>query len=159
MAVSSPSSIGNNNNSNDTTALLSTTTTSHMGVVVTSKLNGRQLRFTTANYQDTGRAFEALQNYAFPGRRNLGYLFAFESKREKVLASVVQVDDATAAAGGQPKTVVTLEPCRRRYDAVAEFQRQMGGSKTTVAHNNNSRGASGRPPTPRTSCVCRTRLS
>jgi myotubularin-related protein 1/2 len=96
------------------TNTLSTTTL--MGLVVHDKLNGRQVRFTTQSYPDTNRAFEALQTYAFPGRRNLGYLFAFESKREMVMASI------EADASGTKK--VTLPPVNKRYDAVQEFQRQ-----------------------------------
>jgi myotubularin-related protein 1/2 len=93
-------------------------TTTVMGLVLSEKLGGRQLRFCTAQYADTVRAYEALQNYAFPGRRNLGYLFAFESKRDAVLASVV-TDDATG------QRTVTLQPHRRRYEPTAEFQRQL----------------------------------
>jgi myotubularin-related protein 1/2 len=89
-----------------------------MGLLITGKDNARQLRFTTPSYGDTLRAHEALQTYAFPGRRNLGYLFAFESKREAVMASIVTED-------GTGKKIVMLAPARRRFDAVAEFQRQM----------------------------------
>ena len=93
--------------------------TTLMGLTITGKDNGRQLRLTTPSYADTVRAHEALMNYAFPGRRNLGYLFAFESKKEAVMASI-QVDATT----GQKR--VTLAPDRQRFQAVAEFQRQFG---------------------------------
>ena len=90
------------------------------GLIVHDKHNGRQLRFVSATPDTTSRAYDALQNYAFPGRRNLGYLFAFESKRETVMASV-----ETDVATGQQR--VTLPPCRKRFDAIPEFQRQFGG--------------------------------
>jgi len=98
--------------------------TTLMGLLIHGKDNGRQLRFTTPSYADTLRAHEALQTYAFPGRRNLGYLFAFESKREKVMTSVV-TDEATG------QKTVTLEPDRKRFDAVPEFHRQFsrGGNE------------------------------
>jgi myotubularin-related protein 1/2 len=87
-----------------------------VALLIVGKDNGRWLRFATSSVADTLKALEALQTYAFPGRRNLGYLFAFESKRTAVLDSVV-VD-----ASGQ-KTV-TLPPVRKRFDAHAEFARQ-----------------------------------
>jgi len=49
--------------------------------------SNRWIRFTTTHYADAIRAHEALSTYAFPGKRNLGYLFAFESRREQVLAA------------------------------------------------------------------------
>jgi hypothetical protein len=79
------------------------------------KDNGRQLKFTTPSYTETLRVHESLQTYAFPGRRNLGYLFAFESKRQDVMASVKDIDG---------KKSITIEPTRKRFDAVVEFQRQ-----------------------------------
>ena len=100
-------------------SVFATAGSSQMGLHIHGKDNGRQLRFTTASYQDTLRAHEALQNYAFPGRRNLGYLFAFESKREAVMASIVEDADG--------KKKVTLEPTRKRFDPAVEFPRQMAG--------------------------------
>jgi myotubularin-related protein 1/2 len=91
--------------------------TTLMGLLLYGKDNGRQLRFTTPSYADTLRALEALQTYAFPGRRNLGYLFAFESKRTAVMDSIV-TDETTG------KKTVTLEPVRKRFEGVAEFERQ-----------------------------------
>jgi len=91
-------------------------TTSLMGLQIMGKDNGRSLRFTTPSYADTVRAHEALQTYAFPGRRNLGYLFAFESKKDDVMKSVV-----TDANGNKQ---VTLEPFRQRFHPLTEFTRQ-----------------------------------
>ena len=91
-------------------------TTSLMGLRITGKDNGRVLRFTTPSYADTQRAHDALQNYAFPGRRNLGYLFAFESKKEDVMKSI-----QTDASGNKQ---VTLEPCRQWFHPLTEFSRQ-----------------------------------
>ena len=101
-------------------------TTSMMGLVIHGKDNGRQLRFTTPSYADTLRAHEALQTYAFPGRRNLGYLFAFESKRESVMASIVADPDTG-------NKTVTLEPVPKRFDGLQEFARQMKKDQTNVA--------------------------
>lgn len=103
-------------------------TTSLMGLVLNDKLNGRQIRLSTASYVDTNRAFEALQTYAFPGRRNLGYLFAFESKREKVMSSIV-----TDEAGNKK---VTLDPSRKRFNALDEFPRQFTNARHTVPAQN-----------------------
>lgn len=86
---------------------------------VCRKDSGRQLRFTTPSYADTLRVHESIQTYAFPGRRNLGYLFAFESKRDQVMNSLV-IDPATG------KKTISLEPTRKRFDAVTEFSRQFG---------------------------------
>lgn len=83
------------------------------------KDNGRQLRFTTPSYADTLRVHESIQTYAFPGRRNLGYLFAFESKRAQVMGSI-EIDSGTG------KKAITLPPAPRRFDALEEFTRQFG---------------------------------
>lgn len=90
--------------------------TTLMGLQIWAK-DGRFWRFTTPSYADTLRAHQALLTYAFPGRRNLGYLFAFESKRADVVNSVV-----TDPTTGQ-KTV-TLALNRRRFEPVTEFTRQ-----------------------------------
>mmetsp|Transcript_4414 Transcript_4414/g.5104 ORF Transcript_4414/g.5104 Transcript_4414/m.5104 type:complete len:826 (+) Transcript_4414:284-2761(+) len=92
--------------------------TTLMGLVMHGKDNGRQLRFTTTSYSDTLRVHEAMQTYAFPGRRNLGYLFAFESKREEVMASIVENEPG--------RKTVTLKPASRRFDPLQEFRRQFG---------------------------------
>lgn len=89
-----------------------------------SKDNGRQLRFTTPSYADTLRVHESIQTYAFPGRRNLGYLFAFESKREQVMSSV-RIDPNTG------KKAITLPPTRKRFDPLVEFPRQFGTNATS----------------------------
>mmetsp|Transcript_16016 Transcript_16016/g.23563 ORF Transcript_16016/g.23563 Transcript_16016/m.23563 type:complete len:802 (-) Transcript_16016:465-2870(-) len=91
--------------------------TTLMGLIMHGKDNGRQLRFTTTSYGDTLRVHESIQTYAFPGRRNLGYLFAFESKREDVVKSV------------DPETKqITLPPTAKRFDPIPEFRRQFGAS-------------------------------
>jgi myotubularin-related protein 1/2 len=83
------------------------------------KDNGRQLRFTTPSYADTLRVHESIQTYAFPGRRNLGYLFAFESKRAQVMNSI-EIDAETG------KKAITLPPAPPRFDGIQEFTRQFG---------------------------------
>jgi hypothetical protein len=52
-----------------------------LGIILHGKDGGRTIRFSAASHADAQRVQEALNNYAFPGRRNLGYLFAFESRR------------------------------------------------------------------------------
>jgi len=42
------------------------------------------LRFSTPIVADTLRAYELLQTYVFPGRKNLGCLFAFEARHWKI---------------------------------------------------------------------------
>ena len=140
--------LGNNNNTstnnltpnnnmllnNSYTSGVTTMSQQHMGVVVHCKVPyGRQIRFSTAQYPDTTRAYEALQTYAFPGRRNLGYLFAFESKREQVMASI-QTDTVTG------QSTVTLEPCPRRFDAEAEFQRQFRNAQQQQQQQQSTSG-------------------
>jgi hypothetical protein len=97
---------------------------SYMGLVLYAKDCGRMTRFTTPSYADTGRAYDSLNTYAFPGRRNLGYLFAFESKRQKVMASV-KVDEATG------QQTITISPTRKRFDAMIEFPRLLSKTTTT----------------------------
>ena len=58
---------------------------SSLSIVLYSKDHRPVIRFNTASLADSIRAHEALSTYAFPGRRNLGYLFAFESKRGEVV--------------------------------------------------------------------------
>lgn len=89
---------------------------SFMGLVIYGKDCGRNIRFTTPSHADTGRAFESLNTYAFPGRRNLGYLFAFESKRQEVMNSI-KVDESS----GQQS--ITLPPTPRRFDPMTEYLR------------------------------------
>jgi hypothetical protein len=97
---------------------------SYMGLVIYGKDCGRIMRFTTPSYVDTGRAYDSLNTYAFPGRRNLGYLFAFESKRQAVMASV-QVDEKT----GQQN--ITISPTPKRFDAMMEFPRLLSRTGIT----------------------------
>ena len=89
---------------------------SFMGLVIHAKDCGRVLRFTTTSYADTGRVYECLNTYAFPGRRNLGYLFAFESKRLQVIASI-KMNEMTG------KQEPTLDPIPRRFNPVTEYPR------------------------------------
>lgn len=97
---------------------------SYMGLVIQGKDCGRVMRFTTPSYADTGRAYESLNTYAFPGRRNIGYLFAFESKRAQVMASI-QTDPAT----GQQR--ITLPPTPRRFDPMTEYPRILQATTIT----------------------------
>jgi hypothetical protein len=95
-----------------------------MGLVIYGKDCGRVVRFTTPSYADTGRAFESLNTYAFPGRRNLGYLFAFESKRQKVMASI-KMDETTG------QQTITLPPFPKRFDPMVEYPRLMQATSIT----------------------------
>jgi len=64
-----------------------------MGLLIHGKDNQRQLHFTMASYAKMVQAFDALQNYAYPGQHNLGYLFPFESKCKLVHLSIVAMPD------------------------------------------------------------------
>lgn len=97
---------------------------SYMGLVVYAKDCCRTIRFTTPSYADTGRAYDSLNTYAFPGRRNLGYLFAFESKREEVMASV-KVDEKS----GQQS--ITIAPTSKRFDPMIEYPRLLSKASIT----------------------------
>eukprot|EP00339_Tiarina_fusa_P009074 CAMPEP_0117083900 /NCGR_PEP_ID=MMETSP0472-20121206/59067_1 /TAXON_ID=693140 ORGANISM="Tiarina fusus, Strain LIS" /NCGR_SAMPLE_ID=MMETSP0472 /ASSEMBLY_ACC=CAM_ASM_000603 /LENGTH=823 /DNA_ID=CAMNT_0004812705 /DNA_START=85 /DNA_END=2557 /DNA_ORIENTATION=- len=99
---------------------------SYMGLEIYAKDCGRIIRFSTPSFADTGRAFDSLNTYAFPGRRNLGYLFAFESKRQEVMDSV-KVDEST----GQQN--ITIAPTAKRFDAMIEYSRLL--SKTTITQS------------------------
>jgi len=98
---------------------------SFMGIIVYTKDCGRIIRFTTPNYVDTGKVYDSINTYAFPGRRNLGYLFAFESKRHEVMASI-QIDNTT----GQQN--ITLPPTPKRFDPMMEYPRLL--SKTSITN-------------------------
>ena len=98
---------------------------SYMGLELYAKDCGRMVRFSTPSYADTGRAFDSLNTYAFPGRRNLGYLFAFESKRQEVMDSV-KVDER-----GQQN--ITITPTSKRFDAMVEYARLL--SKTSITQS------------------------
>ena len=106
-----------------------TATTTLMGLQIWSKTQ-RYWRLTTPNYADTIKAHQAILTYAFPGRRNLGYLFAFESRRADVVRAVV-----TEPTTGQ-KTV-DLPLFRKRFEPVEEFQRQLL-LKTNSSNRSNS---------------------
>ncbi len=98
---------------------------SFMGIIVYAKDCGRVLRFTTPSYADTGRAYDSLNTYAFPGRRNIGYLFAFESRRQEVMASV-HVDTT-----GQQ--TIMVPPLPRRFDPMIEYPRLLQKTGITNA--------------------------
>jgi hypothetical protein len=107
--------------------------TSMMGLIIVGKDNQRVIRITAVNYQDTIRAHQALQTYAFPGRRNLGYLFAFESRRQEVMSSLVTTttttNTATSTEQQQPPTTSVTCPATRARFTMAEFQRQFAPGK------------------------------
>ena len=92
-------------------------------LVIYGKDNGRFIQFTANSYADCLRALKALNSYAFPGRKNLGYLFAFESRREEVM-NRVKNDDGAASTVGPSR--VTARATIRRYDALEEYQRMLG---------------------------------
>jgi myotubularin-related protein 1/2 len=119
-SMMTPSASSSSSSSPIMTANSNAVATTMMGLTIISKHSGWQIRFTTANFSDTNRVLDALQNYAFPGRRNLGYLFAFESKREDVMASI-QTDEFG-------KKTVTLPPYRKRFDGRHEYQRQFANA-------------------------------
>jgi len=104
------------------------------GIIVHGKDNGRTIQFST--YQDCTKAVESLTTFAFPGGKNLGYLFAFESRRADVMASVQQrTETSSGGSGGVEEgnkdgsgtagvtTKNTLRATVRRYDALLEFHR------------------------------------
>ena len=86
------------------------------------------MQFSTPSYTDAQRAHEALNTYAFPGRRNLGYLFAFESRRAEVMASNSQQQQQNGGGGhvdGRGNPIATAaQPTRRRFVPLEEFERQ-----------------------------------
>ena len=90
-----------------------------LGIILHGKDGGRWIKFSTNSYSDALRAHEALNTYAFPGRRNLGYLFAFESRRAEVMASAKQQKQEDHS-----QTVPTVPPTPRRFVASEEFERQ-----------------------------------
>jgi len=96
------------------------------------KDNGRMIQFATTGAGDAARALEALQTYAFPGRRNLGYLFAFESRREQVMASMTTTPQTTIATTmttqdtGTASNVIATPPTVRRFDAEREWVTRQG---------------------------------
>jgi len=108
-----------------------TTSGTSLSLTLYGKDNFRYLRFTP-NYNDAVRAHDALNTYAFPGRRNLGYLFAFESRRTEVMASIQKVDNANGGAATSNtdtvpqqsmQQIITARCTPRRYEAQKEFDR------------------------------------
>jgi hypothetical protein len=91
-----------------------------LGIILHGKDGGRWIKFSTNSYSDAMRAHEALNTYAFPGRRNLGYLFAFESRRAEVMAGAQQQQQGE----GAQTTAPVVPPTPRRFVAMEEFQRQ-----------------------------------
>lgn len=83
-------------------------------LIIHGKDNSRFIRFTTSTLNDSIRAHQTLNTYAFPGRRNLGYLFAFESRRADVITSQSQ-------SGGSNISSDT----RKRYDVTQEFYHRL----------------------------------
>lgn len=90
-----------------------------LGIILHGKDGGRWIKFSTNSYSDAMRTQEALNTYAFPGRRNLGYLFAFESRRAEVMSSGAQQQEEESQAITAP-----VPPTRRRFVPLEEFERQ-----------------------------------
>ena len=104
-----------NSSSNNINATI--TSYGPLGIILHGKDGGRWIKFSTNSYSDAMRAHEALSTYAFPGRLNLGYLFAFESRRNEVMASAQKQSE-----GGQSAPAVPPTP--RRFVPMEEFERQ-----------------------------------
>jgi hypothetical protein len=112
--------------------------------------SSRWLRFTTTNLADAIRAHEALSTYAFPGKRNLGYLFAFEACREQVLAlnnnssttgSGSANGNVSAGGGNNTNTNTTNNktlPNNARFIPLKEFGR-MGITTGTTDQSSSSK--------------------
>jgi hypothetical protein len=105
-----------NTSSNNINAMSSSS--GPLGIILHGKDGGRWIKFSTNSYSDAVRAHEALNTYAFPGRRNLGYLFAFESRRTEVMAGQQQQGGEGSQAGQ------TVPPTPRRFVPLEEFERQ-----------------------------------
>ena len=93
------------------------TSSGPLGIILHGKDGGRWIKFATNSYSDAMRAHEALNTYAFPGRRNLGYLFAFESRRAEVMAG-------TQHQQGEAIVQPAVSPTPRRFVPTEEFERQ-----------------------------------
>lgn len=85
-------------------------------IVVFSKDNGRFIQFSTDSLSDFNKAFSAIQANAFPGRANLAYLYAFESRRIEVQSSTKVIDGVKR---------ITSVATKRRYNPLEEFQRMI----------------------------------
>jgi len=121
---------GNNNTNSSTANGVSSPTGSSagpMGIILHAKDGGRWIQFSTSSYADAKRAHDALNTYAFPGRRNLGYLFAFESRKAEVMASSqgggTQATERNAQQEGNP-IATAASPTRRRFVPMEEYERQ-----------------------------------
>lgn len=64
--------IDGNQNASSTFALNSSRQNNHLALLLTPKDHRPALRFSCGNLADCIRAQEAIQTYAFPGRKNLG---------------------------------------------------------------------------------------
>ena len=96
-----------------------------LGIILHGKDGGRWIEFSTCNSIDAQRAHEALNTYAFPGRRNLGYLFAFESRRAEVMAATADVEKANeTCTTTSAATTAAANPTRRRFVPLEEYERQ-----------------------------------
>jgi len=96
-----------------------------LGIILHGKDGGRWIEFSTCNSIDAQRAHEALNTYAFPGRRNLGYLFAFESRRAEVMAATADVEKANeTSTTASAATTAAANPTRRRFVPLEEYERQ-----------------------------------
>jgi hypothetical protein len=84
-------------------------------LIIHGKDNGRFIQFTTPSYE-CGKAYQHLNEYAFPGKKRLGFLFAFESRKAEVMGM------------GNPAGRITSRATPRRYDALIEFQRMVSVS-------------------------------
>ena len=121
----------NNTNSSGANGVSSPSgsSTGPMGIILHAKDGGRWIQFSTSSYADAKRAHDALNTYAFPGRRNLGYLFAFESRKAEVMASSnaqgggTQANEGNVQQGGNP-IATAASPTRRRFVPMEEYERQ-----------------------------------
>ena len=124
-----------------------------LGIKLHGKDGGRWIAFSTCSHSDAMRAHEALNTYAFPGRRNLGYLFAFESRRAEVMMLAAASSASQGGDGGQGNmehrqdandarvtstttqgagnggstmttTAAAAKPTRRRFVPLEEYKRQ-----------------------------------
>ena len=97
-------------------------------IVIHGKDNGRFIQFTTSSITDYSVLLKDLSKFAFTGRRNLGFLFAFESRKEEVIASTKKMDGVQGQ--GMTSNInapgrVTARATPRRYVALSEFQRMV----------------------------------
>lgn len=84
--------------SNGTSISYGTGTLNHQriansGIIILGKDNNRFFKFFTTSIDYCSRAYELLNIFAFPGSQNLGFLFAFESRRKEVKFSEIYRQD------------------------------------------------------------------